>query len=158
MTQKHFRKAAGMGWVTRAWSRLHEPRIVSAVYGAAYTLATAVGIWCTIAPPQSIEGITGRVLMAIITGIIAVGGGLGVITTARGIYWAERAAAWLIITGLSVWGGMTIYLQFVGSGNRGMTIMAALFGIALFGLRFTWIGDRPYNPRSHPVPPEPVDQ
>lgn len=154
MTQKHFRKAAGMGWVNRAWARLHEPRIISAVYGAAYTLAMAVGIWCTIAPPQSIEGITGRVLMTIVTGIIAAGGAFGVITTARGIYWAERTAAWLIIVGLALWGGLTIYLQIIGTGNRGLTIMAALFGIALFGLRFHWIGDRPYNPRIHPVAPE----
>ena len=158
MTQKHLRKAAGMGWLDRAWSRLHEPRIISAVYGAAYTLATTVGIWCTIDPPRSIEGVTGRALMAIITGTITLGGIFGAITTARGVYWAERAAAWLIITGLSVWGGLTIYLQFVGTGNRGMTIMAALFGIALFGLRFTWIGDRPYNPRSRPIPPESAEQ
>lgn len=156
MTQKNLRRAAGIGWLGRAWLRLHEPRIISAVYGVAYGIALTVGIWCTASPPQSIEGQTGPLLMGLITMLIAVGGAVGVATVMRGVYWAERTAAWLTITGLAAWGGMTVWLQLTGTGNRGLTLMACLFGIGFFGIRFWWIGDRPYNPRSHPTPPAPA--
>lgn len=150
MTQKHFRKAAGMGWLSRAWSRLHEPRIISAVYGAAYAVASIVGLWALASPPRSLEGAAGVALTALIAGAIAIGGLLGVVTVAWGIYWMERTAVYLQITGLTFWSGLTIYLQIVGEGNRGFTIMAALVCIGFYGLRFHWIGDRPYNPRIHP--------
>ena len=154
MTQKHMRAAAGYGWISRAWLRLHEPRIISAVYGAAYLVAAALGVWTTMAPPQSIEGVTGAALMAIVTCAIAAGGALGVVTVAVGVYWAERTAALLIELGLVVYLGLTIYLQVIGSGNRGLTIMVICFAGLLFGIRFHWIGSRPYNPRIHPVAPE----
>lgn len=153
MTQRHLREAAGAGRLRRAWHRLHEPRIISAVYGTAYAVAAIVGVWTTVSPPQSIEGQTGPVLMGMITVMVTIGGLIGVWTTLLGVYWAERTAAWAIIAGLTAWGGMTAYLQATGTGNRGLTLMACLFAIGLFSLRFYWIGDRPYNPRSHPVPP-----
>lgn len=42
MTQHFIKKLAGFGWLKRAYYRFHEPRIVSAIYGAIYTLAMMV--------------------------------------------------------------------------------------------------------------------
>lgn len=158
MTEEHIRRAAGEGWLARAWLRLHEPRIISAVYGVAYAATTLIGVWTTVSPPRSIEGETGPWLMAMITLMVAAGGLFGVVTVALGLYWAERSAVALTIGGLALWGGMTIYLQLVGAGNRGLTLLACLLSIGFFGVRTFWISARPYSPRIHPVPTDAEDQ
>ena len=148
MTKSHIRRAASWGWAKRSWARLHEPRIISSLYGCFYVAAVAVGIWCTISPPQTVEGVTGRLLMGMITIIIALGGVFGVVTVASGNHWVERTAPALIITGAAFWTGLTVFLQFASeSGNRGLTIFAGACTVAFFALRYVWITDSPYSRR-----------
>lgn len=54
----------------RAVMRLHEPRIISAVYGGVYTLAAIIGMVAVFYPPRTIEHVAGSVIMAVLAALI----------------------------------------------------------------------------------------
>lgn len=147
MTQKHIRKAAGWGPLRRAWARLHEPEVISAIYGGWWLFALGLGGFSVVNPPRSIETVTGDVLMSIIAGIITVGGIIGVAAVPRGAYWAERPAVACVAIGMSFYGLFVAYLWWDGTGNRGMQELGIIGSVAFTLLRLHWVMDRPYSKR-----------
>src|SRR5690625_7605792 len=102
MTQKHIRKLAGYGPIRRAIARLHEPRIISAIYGGVYTVALLVGLYNFFDPPRTIaDAADNPILLYAIAGGISAGGLLGMIPVARGLYWVDRYAAGLLEVGIA---------------------------------------------------------
>lgn len=154
MTQKHIRRRARVPWYKRAWMQLHEPRVVSATYGAVYFVAVIVGSISMFNPPRTIEAAAGDVLMAIIASLITLGGVIGVVTVAKGVYWIERYAAALMILGSAAYLAMALFLQVTTSGNRLLQAGAILAAGCFFGVRYWWINDRPYNPRKKRTRPQ----
>ncbi|WBL18528.1 hypothetical protein [Citricoccus sp. NR2] len=151
MTQSHIRRAAGYGWPRRAWARLHEPRIISAVYGGAYTIMTILGAISVVHPPGTINHVAGGVLMTIIAGCCALGGLIGIITVANGAYWAERTAVGVSLLGLGGYWLMAAYLAVTAEGNRWMQLMALTLAVLFIAVRLHWVNARPYNPRRMPT-------
>ena len=147
MTQHHIRKLAGYGPIRRAIARLHEPRIISAVYGGVYTIALLVGLYNFFDPPRTIaEAADNPILLYAIAGGISAGGLLGMITVARGLYWVERYAAGLLGGGLGLYWIISAWLTIFGGGSRWMSLMTTTFAVILILIRYYWIADRPYNP------------
>lgn len=155
MTQKFIRKLAGWGPLKRAIAQLHEPRIVSAIYGAAYVVATIVGAISITSPPRTIEHAAGDLLMTIIATAITLGGALGIVTVAAGNYWVERYAAALMLLGGTGYLLMVLYLQAITTDGNRLFQAGAIFTAGLFfAVRYYWVGDRPYNPRRPRARPE----
>jgi len=147
MTQHFIRRIAGYGWVKRAWETLHEPRVISAIYGGVYTIALLVGVYNFFDPPRTIaQAANNPWLLYAINGAISLGGALGMITVARGLYWVERYAAGLLSGGLGLYWLISLWLTIFGGGSRWMSLMTTTFSVILILLRYYWIGDRPYNP------------
>lgn len=145
MTQSYIQRAAGWGPIKRFWARLHEPRVISAIYGGWWTLATVLGGYSIIWPPRTIEALAGDVLMMIIAGFITIGGIVGMVSVARGAFWSERFAVAFAVMGLCGYLAMVGYLWWSSEGNRGLQSFA-LVGAALFtGIRLHWVNDRPYS-------------
>jgi hypothetical protein len=148
MTQKHIHKQAGWGWLRRSYYRLHEPRIVSAIYGAIYTLALVVGAYNFFDPPRTIvEAADNPWLLWIALAAMTVGGALGVITVVNGRYWVERYAATLVAGGLGIYWIISAWLTIFSGGSRILSLFTTTLAIVCVVLRFYWINDRPYNPR-----------
>lgn len=145
MSQDHIRRGAGMGWIRRAAMQLHEPRIVSAVYGAAYTLSAIVGLITIFYPPLTFEGLVGQAIMSYIGAAIAAGGILGMVTIIKGCFWVERYAVGLITAGLGFHLLLTIIATIMSLGNRQLTIMALTFAIGFILMRSIWIFKSPYR-------------
>ena len=147
MSQHHIRKLAGYGPIRRAIARLHEPRIISAIYGGVYTIALLVGLYNFFDPPRTImEAADNPILLYAIAGGISTGGLLGMITVARGLYWVERFAAGLLGGGLGLYWIISAWLTIFGGGSRWMSLMTTTFAAILIFMRYYWINDRPYNP------------
>ena len=147
MTQKYIRKLAGYGPIKRAIARLHEPRIISAVYGGVYTIALLVGLYNFFDPPRTImEAADNPILLYLIAGGISTGGLLGMITVVRGLYWVERFAAGLLGGGLGLYWIISAWLTLFSGGSRWMSLMTTTFAVVLILIRYYWIADRPYNP------------
>lgn len=147
MTQNHIRKLAGCGPVQRAVMRLHEPRIISAVYGGVYTIALLVGLYNFFDPPRTImEAADNPILLYLIAGGISAGGLLGMITVARGLYWVERYAVGLLGGGIGLYWIISVWLTIFSSGSRWMSLMTTTFAVTLILVRYYWIADRPYTP------------
>ena len=147
MTQHYIRKLAGYGPIRRAIARLHEPRIISAIYGGVYTIALLVGLYNFFDPPRTImEAADNPILLYAIAGGISTGGLLGMITVARGLYWVERYAAGLLGGGIGLYWIISAWLTLFSGGSRWMSLMTTTFAVLLVGMRFYWINDRPYNP------------
>lgn len=147
MTQHHIRKLAGWGPIRRAWYQLHEPRIISAIYGGIYTIALLVGVYNFFDPPRTIaEAADNPILLYLIAGGISAGGLLGMITVARGVYWVERYAAGLLGGGISLYWIISAWLTLFSGGSRWMSLMTTTFAVILILIRYYWINSRPYNP------------
>lgn len=147
MTQHHIRKLAGWGPLRRAIERLHEPRIISAVYGAVYTIALVVGIYSFFDPPQTIvQAVNNPWFLHLSLGAISAGGLLGAITVPSGTYWLERSAAGLLCVGLILYWCVSMWLVLTAGGSRWMSLMTTTFAVLLVALRFYWINDRPFHP------------
>lgn len=147
MTQKHIRIGAGWGPVQRAVMRLHEPRIISAIYGGVYTIALLVGLYNFFDPPRTIaEAADNPILLYLIAGGITAGGALGMITVARGLYWVERYAVGLLGGGVGLYWIISVWLTIFGGGSRWMSLMTTTFAVTLILIRYYWIADRPYTP------------
>ena len=147
MTQEHIRRNAGYGWLQRSWMTLHEPRIISAVYGGVYTIALLVGLYNFFDPPRTImEAADNPILLYAIAGGISTGGLLGMIAIARGLYWVERYAAGLLGGGLGLYWLISAWLTLFSGGSRWMSLMTTTFAVILILIRYYWVADRPYNP------------
>src|SRR5690625_5322069 len=147
MSQNIIRKQAGLPWYKRAYYRLHEPRVVSAVYGLIYVIATIVGAYNFYDPPRTImEAADNPILLYTIAGGISAGGLLGMITIARGLYWVERYAAGVLGGGLGLYWLISAWLTIFGGGSRWMSLMTTTFAVILILARYYWIAGRPYNP------------
>ena len=147
MTQHHIRRLAGGGWLKRGYMRLHEPRIVSAIYGGVYTIALLVGLYNFFDPPRTImEAADNPILLYAIAGGISAGGLLGMIAIARGLYWVERYAAGALASGLGLYWIISAWLTLFSGGSRWMSLMTTTFAVTLILIRYYWIADRPYNP------------
>src|SRR5690625_3459667 len=134
MSQHFIRRVAGFGPVQRAVMRLHEPRIISAVYGGVYTIALLVGLYNFFEPPRTImEAADNPILLYAIAGGISAGGLLGMITVVRGLYWVERFAAGLLGGGIGLDWISSAWLHIFGGGAawlaRMTTNVALLFRI-----------------------------
>jgi heme A synthase len=148
MTQHHIRKLAGWGPIRRAIARLHEPRIISAIYGAVYTIALLVGVYNFFDPPRTIvEAADNPWLLWIALAAMTLGGILGVITVTTGRYWLERYAATLLAGGLTIYWLIGAWLAIFSGGSRILSLFTTTLAIVCVLLRFYWINDRPYNPR-----------
>ena len=147
MSQHHIRKLAGWGPIRRAIARLHEPRIISAIYGGVYTIALLVGLYNFFDPPRTIaEAADNPILLYAIAGGITAGGALGMITVARGLYWVERFAAGILGAGLGLYWIISLWLTLFSGGSRWMSLMTTTFAVILILIRYYWINSRPYNP------------
>ena len=147
MSQHHIQRLAGWGPIKRAIARLHEPRIISAVYGGVYTIALLVGLYNFFDPPRTImEAADNPILLYAIAGGITAGGALGVYTVAAGVYWLERYATGLLGGGISLYWIISLWLTLFSGGSRWMSLMTTTFAAILVFMRYYWIADRPYNP------------
>ena len=147
MSQHYIRRLAGWGPIKRAIARLHEPRIISAIYGGVYTIALLVGLNNFFDPPRTIaEAADNPILLYAIAGGITAGGALGVYTVAAGVYWLERYATGLLGGGLGLYWIISAWLTIFGGGSRWMSLMTTTFAVILILIRYYWINSRPYNP------------
>lgn len=134
-------------WLLSSYSRLHEPRVISAVYGLVYIVSLAVGIYNLFDPPRTIsEAADNPYLLYLTTGSIAFGGLTGVITILNGKYWQERYSAGFLVGGLTMYWWVSFWLAVSGSGSRWMSLMTTTFAAILVALRYYWIKERPTNP------------
>ena len=147
MTQHHIQRLAGYGPIKRAIARLHEPKIISAIYGGVYTIALLVGLYNFFDPPRTImEAADNPILLYAIAGGITAGGALGVYTVAAGVYWLERYATGLLGGGISLYWIISLWLTLFSGGSRWMSLMTTTFAVILILIRYYWISSRPYNP------------
>ena len=147
MSQNIIRKQAGLPWYKRVYYRLHEPRVVSAIYGCVYVIALCVGVYNFFDPPRTIvEAADNPLLLHLIAGGITAGGALGVYTVASGVYWLERYAAGFLAGGISLYWIISLWLTLFSGGSRWMSLMTTTFAAILIFMRYYWINQRPYNP------------
>lgn len=140
MTQHHIRKLAGYGPIKRAWAQLHEPPIVSAIYGAWYIALLCIGLYSMFNPPRTIEAAAGDALMSTIAGLLALAGAWGVVTIATGDAWLERFAVGFGVLGWFAYEVISAYLWAASTtGNRGMATLGILGSLLFTGGRWYWV-------------------
>lgn len=131
----------------RAWLRVHQPRVISALYCAIYLALTYAGISAFISPPRSVEGVIGQVAITILALLLVLGGSLGAPSALRGVWWLERVAVVAVAFSAFIYGSIVLALEIQAStGNRQLQLMFILVTLLMQAVRWQSIRKRPYDP------------
>lgn len=104
-------------WPKAIWSRLHEPRLMTAFHIAAYICIGFLGVSVILEPPNSITGSIGW--LAYLWGIFsAIGGLTAAIACPLGKWDVEKPALILCLTGIVIYTLTAFGLHFSSDGNR----------------------------------------
>lgn len=132
-------------WPKGLWSRLHEPRWMTALYIGAYVCVGGLGVSVVVEPPNSITGSIGW--LAYIWGVFSILGGIGgAIACLKGNWDAEKVAVILCITGIAIYALTVFGLHFSGTGNRIPQALALAALVMNLGGRTVYIWPFSYEP------------
>lgn len=135
-----------MPWWRRAWSRVKEPRVVSALAWVGYLVLALAAGYSLIDPPTVLTSIAGGVAARIMTGLVALGGAIGSVTALPGWWEMERTGIAMIL------GGVSIYIPGVlSAGLTSNQLMPAAFAfVVMVSMLSRWIRirDRTLDPDS----------
>lgn len=132
----------------RLWSRVTEPRLLSVVYFAIYTVVLLTGVATLLAPPMSIEGALGSILTVIWSVLLIMGGTGGMLTVLPGWWWAERLSILLVWAGIGIYLTVVISLHITGSGSRLTQLGMIVLATSTFVVRWVLIRKYSFAPQS----------
>lgn len=129
----------------RLWTRLQEPRVLSAIQGAIYIVVTTIGMLGLVLPPPTITNTVGYTLSALWAGLLTVGGLLGATSVVGAAWWLERVALIAVIAAEA----MLMVTIAAGPHQKGTQIV--LFGLVTWAMlssiqRAVRIHRYPYDP------------
>ncbi|MDZ5076722.1 hypothetical protein [Nesterenkonia sp. HG001] len=134
------------GWPQLLWSRLQEPRLMTAAHIIAYATIAAAGASVLMDPPASISTQIGHTMTTLWGLMSLIGGAVAMIACPAGRWMIEKPALVLCATGVLLYGLTVFGLHWTTDGNRlpQALILAALF-LHLAG-RFVYIRPFSYEP------------
>ena len=135
------------------WLRVHQPRVISALYFAIYLCLLGGGIAAIMEPPGSIQGEVGAVAMYTLAGLLAFGGLVGSVAALPGIWWLERTAVLSIGLSAGIYGFIITALHFTEGGNRLLQLSFVMTVGFMQAVRWHRIRERPYDPDRAPAAP-----
>ena len=137
----------GMSAPRRLWLRVHQPRVISALYCAIYTIMLLGGISALIDPPRSIEGAIGTAAMTTLASLLTLGGALGAPSALVGAWWLERLAVVSVGFSAAIYASIIITLDIQATtGNRDLQLSMVVVVLFMQAVRWQRIKQRPYDP------------
>jgi len=137
----------GMRPLRRFWLRVHQPRVISALYCIIYTLLLLGGISALIDPPRSIEGAIGASAMTTLALLLVLGGTLGAPSALLGAWWLERLAVVSVGFSAAIYASIIITLDIQATtGNRDLQLSMVVVVLFMQAVRWQRIKQRPYDP------------
>lgn len=140
------RTTGPVGTVRKAWAAITEPRHMSVIYGAIYTVAAFGGVVTLVVPPQTISGELGPALSAIWACLFLGGGLLGMSTVLQGWWKWERWASAFMLAGLGIYAFVIASLHLSEQGSRLTQLSVLLLAASVFIVRLALIRGRTYGP------------
>lgn len=132
--------------LSRAWSSIREPRVVTLIQTLIYLLCAAGGLATILWPPVSVQGQYGVIITAAWGWFALLGGTLGVVSCPRGIWLIEKPALMLCATALALYAGMILSLHLIESGNRLSQFFFVTIALFHFIARYMRIHRYAYDP------------
>lgn len=121
----------------RLWHLLHEPRIVTAAQGVVWLAWLATGLAALIAPPMTIAHEIGPSLTILWSGLLLLGGILGLAGCLPGWWWVERAGILSATSGALVY--LTVVLSLHASATGSRLVQAGFILLAIGSLGVRWL-------------------
>ena len=136
------------GWIRFWWLKVPEPRVVSLISGALYSVMVITGLFTLFLPPQTYQGVFADLVIQLV-GYFFIGGGIvGIVGGTLDFWQLERVGVSAMLLGLGFYLYIVANLQVMSdSGNRftQMGVMVSL-GVSLM-MRMAMIWRYPYKPR-----------
>lgn len=121
---------------------LHEPRVVSAIYGATYTLAAVVGLLLILFPPVSLQLLSSGGIMFAVGGFLLLGGIVGIVAIILGWFRVERHAVGLTAAGVGfAW--VPVLITEFWTTHIGLVILGFLLSVGFVLMRSVWVFKTP---------------
>lgn len=128
------------GWAHRLWLRVREPRVITMISGAYWTVIIGMGAAAFIAPPRSIAAELGPIRTELWASFLLVGGILGLVgcclLTPVWWRWVEHAGMIAAAGGLALYFTVVMSLHYTQTGSR-LTQALGLVGLVV-GLLLRW--------------------
>lgn len=134
-------------WTKTWWMRVPEPRDLSLIFTITYLLALIGGVIAFVAPPQSISGLTGPILLSIIGVFLIVGSLMAMYAGAREVWLIERLGVWLMGSAVFVYGLQVGIIQATQPGSRYLQLTVICIALLVFVIRYRLIRIYTFRPR-----------
>lgn len=137
-------------WIRNAWLSLEEPRWVTAVQLAVYTIAISIGAVTWFDPPNALVSTWGATLTDAWALLTTIGGVLGILGCSRGLWWLEAHglhALWLAIAMRVL---LVATLHVTTTGSRVTQLLELVMLLACLVARWLRIKDVPIDPKRAP--------
>lgn len=133
-------------YALRLWSRVQEPRALSAIYFFAYVAVTIVGIAVAFDPPRALQGTIGHLLVVLWAGLLLVGGGIGACSVLQGAWWLERVGAIACGFAMLIYGVAISGTPAPQTSLRIATLAFIIFAALAFAARLVKVSRYAYDP------------
>lgn len=136
-------------WTKTWWMRVPEPRDISLIFTIVYALACVGGVVAFVAPPQSITGVAGPILLGFIGAFLLLGAMLAMFAGARENWMLERIGVWFMGGAVFTYAVQIGILQAQDSegGQRYLHLIISVIALLVFVLRYRLVRIYTYRPR-----------
>lgn len=153
MSQSFIRKAAGLGLLKRFWYSISEPRLVNLFAWIGYWALTLGATTALFNPPRSVQNELGVATMYSISGLILLGGAIGVFSALRGWWFLERWGLTALLFGSGLYSVLIIIMHVGSTGNRLFQLGFILYVMTSLARRLIRVLKRPIDPSVPPKEP-----
>ena len=120
----------------RIWQLIQEPRMITALTSAYWSMVTCIGVAALVTPPETIDYNVGATLTLVWAVFLLLGGILGVVGCLLGWWWVERAGMISAGTGTVIYLSVVMILHFQGPEPR--LVGAGFISLTLFAFVVRW--------------------
>lgn len=133
-------------YVPKLFEKIAEPQRISIAMALIYLLAVIGGMASIFNPPAHIVSHLGQGAMFLLSGLLVVGGVIGVPSAIIGHQKVEESAIFCIILSGTIYEGVILTDYLIGPGNRPVQATFVMMTLVFFYTRWEHIRHLAYNP------------
>lgn len=128
------------------FEKIAEPQRISIAMAFIYLLAVIGGMSSILNPPENVVTYLGQGAMFLLSGLLVIGGVIGIPSAIIGHQKVEESAIFSIVLAGTIYEGVIVTDYLIGPGNRSVQATFVMIALVFFYTRWEHIRHLAYNP------------
>lgn len=133
-------------FISSAWSRVSEPRSITALHCLVYVLIAIAGASALIDPPNTLSSSWGGAFSTLWAASLLLGGSVAACAAYFGRWWLEKIALLLVCTGVVLYASIVTTIHFYTSSNKSVHALFLVVVVLHLAVRYLRIHRFSYEP------------